>query len=212
MTGNPRGRTARITGEEASAPMIEYPEGPLQPQVERDLMRRLASGEEEALRILYARFGRVIFGLGLRMLGTPESAEELTQDVFVAAWRKAARYDPSRGRLSTWLMVIAHNLCVDRLRRDSRRAVVAIDDLDDLLVGATSGEDAESTLLDRDAARRLLGCLSVPEQRLLLLAYYRGWTAREISEADRVPLGTVKTRMRTALIKIRRVHELKGRP
>ena len=188
--------------------MTQYPEGPLQPQVERDLMRRLASGEEEALRVLYARFGRTIFGLGLRMLGTRESAEELTQDTFVAAWRKAARYDPSRGRLSTWLMVIAHNLCVDRLRRDSRRAAVAIDDLDDLLVGSTGGE--EEVVADRDAARRLLGCLSVPEQRLLLLAYYRGWTAKEISEADHVPLGTVKTRMRTALIKIRRVNELKG--
>src|SRR5687768_7786450 len=120
-------------------------------------MRRLASGEEEALRILYARFGRTIFGLGLRMLGMRESAEELTQDTFVAAWRKAARYDPSRGRLSTWLMVIAHNLCVDRLRRDSRRAAIVIDDLDELLVGSTGGE--EEVVADRDAARRLLGCL-----------------------------------------------------
>ena len=187
------------------------PDGPLQPGVERDLMRRLAAGEEEALRVLYARFGRVIFGLGLRMLGTPERAEELTQDVFVTAWRKAGRYDPARGRLSTWLMVIAHNLCVDRLRRDSRSAALAMEDLGDLVVGG-SGEEEEAIVLDRDAARRLLGCLSIPEQRLLLLAYYRGWTAKEISESDHVPLGTVKTRLRTALIKIRRFHELKGRP
>ena len=178
-------------------------EGPLTPEGERELMRRLLSGDEEAVRTLYARFGRPIYGLGLRLLGSPQAAEELTQDTFVAAWRKAGRYDPARGRLSTWLMAIAHNLGVDRLRRESRHAARATEGIEQL---AEEPFDAEQQVLDRLAAARMLAVLSVPERRLLLLAYYRGWTAREISERDGIPLGTVKTRLRSALIKLRRAH------
>ena len=82
-------------------------------------MEGLLAGNDDAIRTLYSRFGRPVYSLGLRLLGTRESAEELTQDVFLTAWRKAARFDPARGRLSTWLMTIAHNLAVDRLRRET---------------------------------------------------------------------------------------------
>ena len=82
-------------------------------------MEGLLAGNDDAIRALYARYGRPIYSLGYRLLGTRESAEELTQDVFLTAWRKAARFDPTRGRLSTWLMTIAHNLAVDRLRRET---------------------------------------------------------------------------------------------
>jgi RNA polymerase sigma-70 factor (ECF subfamily) len=178
-------------------------EGPLTPEGERELVRRLLSGDEEAVRTLYARFGRPIYGLGLRLLGSPQAAEELTQDTFVAAWRKAGRYDPARGRLSTWLMAIAHNLGVDRLRRESRHAALASAEIEQL---AEEPFDAEQQVLDRLAAARMLAVLSAPERRLLLLAYYRGWTAREISDRDGIPLGTVKTRLRSSLIKLRRAH------
>jgi RNA polymerase sigma-70 factor (ECF subfamily) len=73
----------------------------------------LLAGDDVAVRAIYARFGRPVYTLGLRLLGTREAAEELTQDVFLTAWRKAARFDATRGRLSTWLMTIAHNLAVD---------------------------------------------------------------------------------------------------
>ena len=82
-------------------------------------MEGLLAGNDDAIRALYSRFGRPVYSLGLRLLGTREAAEELTQDVFLTAWRKAARFDPARGRLSTWLMTIAHNLAVDRLRRET---------------------------------------------------------------------------------------------
>lgn len=144
-----------------------------------------------------------MYGLGLRLLGSPEAAQELTQDTFVAAWRKAAQYDPARGRLSTWIMVIAHNLGVDRLRRESRRPLVLVEDIEQV-AGATV--DAEGPIVDRVAAREMLAVLSATERRLLTLAYYRGWTAREISLHDSTPLGTVKTRLRSALIKLRRAH------
>ncbi|MGH2765702.1 MAG: RNA polymerase sigma factor [Actinomycetota bacterium] len=183
--------------------MNELP-GPLTPQAEQELMRRLISGDEDAVRALYARFGRPVFGMGLRMLGSPGAAEELAQDVFVAAWRKAGRYDAARGRLSTWLMAIAHNLAVDRLRREAGRIPTAVDGLEEL--AEVAALDQEEAVLAREDLRRVLADLSLGERRLLHLSYFRGWTAREIAEADGIPLGTVKTRLRAALIKLRKVH------
>jgi len=196
---NPGRPPRRITGMRST----DAHEGPLTPDAERDLVRRLISGDEEAVRILYGRFGGAVYGLGLRLLGSPEAAQELTQDTFVAAWRKAAQYDPARGRLSTWLMVIAHNLGVDRLRRESRRPLAFVEDVERL-----AGEvvEAEGRIVDRLAAEEMLAVLSSAERRLMGLAYYRGWTAREISLHDSIPLGTVKTRLRSALIKLRRAH------
>lgn len=168
-------------------------------------MDGLLIGDPDAVRALYARFGRPVYSLGLRLLGTRESAEELTQDVFLTAWRKAARFDASRGRLSTWLMTIAHNLAVDRLRRETgvtRPTLVLVDEVPD-----APGVDEEGLVLERDAAVRALSSLSDAERRLLARAYFRGLTAREIAEADGIPLGTVKTRLRSALIKVRRAND-----
>ena len=142
-------------------------------------MEGLLAGDDDAIRALYARYGRPIYSLGLRLLGTRESAEELTQDVFLTAWRKATRFDPTRGRLSTWLRTIAHNLALDE----------------------------EAVLIERDAAVRALSSLTEAERRLVARAYFRGMTAREIAETDGIPLGTVKTRLRSAMIKVRKANE-----
>src|SRR5206468_11099059 len=107
-------------------------EGPLSPESEQVLVQQLLAGDERAIRNLYGRFGRPVFTLGMRLLGSAEAAEELTQDVFLTGWRKAARFDASRGRLSTWLMTIAHNLAVDRLRRETgvtRPVLVLVDEV-----------------------------------------------------------------------------------
>lgn len=184
--------------------MTATPEGPLLPREEQRLVEGLLAGEQDAVRALYARFARPVFTLGLRLLGSAEAAEELTQDVFVMAWRKAARFDASRGRLSTWLMAIAHNLAVDRLRRETgvtRPTLVLVDEVPEV---ATGGQ--EDPIIERDAALRALSCLSDAEQRLLARTYFGGLTAREIADADGIPLGTVKTRLRTALIKLRRAN------
>ena len=162
-------------------------------------MEGLLAGNDDAVRALYGRFGRPVYSLGLRLLGTREAAEELTQDVFLTAWRKAARFDPTRGRLSTWLMTIAHNLAVDRLRRETgvtRPTLVLVDEVPD-----APGVDEETLLIERDAP------LNDAERRLIARAYFRGLTAREIAEADGIPLGTVKTRLRAAMIKVRKANE-----
>ncbi len=172
-------------------------------------MRDLALGNEEAVRVLYSRFSRPVYSLGMRLLGTPESSEELTQDVFLMAWRKASRFDPARGRLSTWLMAIAHNLAVDRLRHDRGAAqppLVLVDELPE----PREAMDEDETALNRETARRAMASLSPSERKLLSLAYFHGWTAREIALADGVPLGTVKTRLRTALIRLRRSQVKEG--
>ena len=177
-------------------------EGPLSAESEQELMRQLVAGEEHAIRTLYSRFGRPIYTVGLRMLGSVEAAEELTQDVFLAAWRKGARFDSERGRLSTWLMAIAHNMAVDRLRHDrgaGRPPLVLVDELPE-----PAAMEEEDMLLDRDRARRALAGLSPAERQLLSQAYFYGWTAREIAETEGTPLGTVKTRLRAALIKLRK--------
>ncbi len=177
-------------------------EGPLSKESEQELMHQLVAGDEDAVRALYARFGRSVYSMGVRLLGSNEGAEELTQDVFLAAWRKGSRFDASRGRLSTWLMAIAHNMAVDRLRHDrgaARPALVLMDEVPE----PPAGDDEEVVILERDRARRALACLSPAERHLLCQAYFLGWTAREIGEADGIPLGTVKTRLRTALIKLR---------
>jgi RNA polymerase sigma factor (sigma-70 family) len=176
-------------------------EGPLSPEAERELMQRLIAGDEDALRALYGRFGSPVYTLGLRMLGSFQEAEELTQDVFVAAWRKGAHFDATRGRLSTWLMAIGHNLAIDRLRHRSgaaRPSLVLVEEMPDPPVSH------EDELLDRETARRALAALSAQDRGLLSLAYFRGMTAREIAEVQGIPLGTVKTRVRAALMRLRK--------
>jgi RNA polymerase sigma-70 factor, ECF subfamily len=205
---------ARLTGENHPERASRIPEGtlvhhdgPLLPTEEQQLMEGLLAGDDAAIRALYARFSRPVYTMGKRLLGSREAAEELTQDVFLTAWRKAARFDPARGRLSTWLMTIAHNLAVDRLRRETgvaRPTLVLVDEVPD-----APGVDEEWLLMERDAAMRALSTLSDAERRLLTRAYFRGMTAREIAESDGVPLGTVKTRLRSALIKIRKANESK---
>jgi RNA polymerase sigma-70 factor, ECF subfamily len=185
-------------------------EGPLLPREEQQLMEGLLSGDDDAIRALWSRFGRPVYALGLRLLGSREAAEELAQDVFVTAWRKAARFDPARGRLSTWLMTIAHNLAVDRLRRETgarRPTLVLVDEVPD-----HPDASEEIGVEERDAATRALASLTDAERLLLRRAYFGGHTAREIAEADGIPLGTVKTRLRTAMIKVRRANEGKEAP
>lgn len=185
--------------------MAGRPEGPLLAREEQQLVEGLLAGNEDAVRQLYARYARPIFTLGLRLLGSAEAAEELTQDVFLAAWRKGARFDPTRGRLSTWLMTIAHNLAVDRLRRETgvtRPHLVLVGEVPEV-----PSPDEDELLMERDAAIRALGSLSDAEKRLLGRAYFGGLTAREIAEADGIPLGTVKTRTRSGLARLSSVLE-----
>lgn len=177
------------------------------PWTEQELMERLARGDETAIRAIYQRFARLVFAIGLRLLGSREAAEELTQDVFMTAWRKAGQYDASRGRLPTWLITIAHNAAVDRLRRGVDGMPRTAPRLEESGAVEQSEQDA---ILDRAEVHGILRILSPPERKLIDLAYFQGWSAREIAESETIPVGTVKTRLRAVLIKLRRVHGEEG--
>jgi len=161
----------------------------------RLLLRRLASGDADALGEFYDLYAGLANGLALRILRRVSDAEDVVQEVFVQVWRQAARYDPERGSPQAWLSIMTRTRALDRLRRlVSRRE-----------------EPGEAAPLARDvprtddalAVKGALDTLTEDQRRALELAYYEGLTQSEIAERLGEPLGTVKTRMRSALIRLR---------
>lgn len=166
--------------------------------------RRLAEGDEAALRSLYGRYGSIVYGLCLRQLGDSGLAEECTQDVFASLWRSVGTYDPDRGRLSSWLFAIARNRIIDESRRRSLRpAVPSSDEWPE----AVSADPAPHVLVERtEAAERMARAMAaLPEAQLevLQLAYFHELSQSEIAERVGIPLGTVKGRLRLAMNRMR---------
>jgi RNA polymerase sigma factor (sigma-70 family) len=155
------------------------------------------------------RFQRRVYGLALTMLREPDLADEVAQETFVRAWRHAATYDPRRGTVAAWLLTIARNAAIDRARL---RPVTPTDP--DVIAAQldTAEQGSLPDVAERDRLRRAVATLPDDQRRALVLAVYAGKTAREISELERLPLGTVKTRIRTAMLKLRETlgvrHEL----
>ena len=168
------------------------------------LMVAFAAREERAAGTLFERFASRIYGLGVVMLGNHQAAQDLVQDTFVKLWRTAERYDPQRGRLETWVLLTARSLAIDSLRRrvlESRSLqAVGIQPEDD----PAPLPDERAAVADLSArARRAMACLS-PEQRSALeLAYFGGRTTAEVAALEGIPQGTVKTRIRAALLRLR---------
>ena len=178
------------------------------PSTEHDadqgLMRSFAARDPAAADVLYRRFSGRIYGLGIVMLGGDAAAQDLVQDTFVKLWRTADRYDPQRGRLETWVLLTARSLAIDALRRrvlESRSlqsvGVQPEDDPEPL-------PDEQAAVADLSArARRAMGVLP-PEQRSALeLAYFGGRTTAEVAALEGIPQGTVKSRIRAALLRLR---------
>jgi RNA polymerase sigma-70 factor (ECF subfamily) len=164
-----------------------------------ELVRRLAGGDPAALAELYDRLAGLVHALALRVLQDPVEAEDVVQEVFVQAWRQAERFDPGRGRPEAWLCTMARSRALDRLRRRVARR----EDPAEAAPAPAPGPSSEDALAVRDA---LLG-LSARERQALELAYYEGLTQTEIAARLGEPLGTVKTRIRTAMLRLRQVLE-----
>jgi RNA polymerase sigma-70 factor, ECF subfamily len=173
-----------------------------------ELLRAFSLGDGAAAEELYRAYAPRIYGLGMVMLGAPEQAEDLVQDTFVRMWRDADRYDAARGSLDTWVLLMARSMAIDRIRRRvvEARVTAAQEDPGSAL---TPGPEGEVEILDlAERARRAMAALS-PEQRAALeLAYFGGRTTAEIAEIEGIPLGTAKTRIRSALIRLRDVLEV----
>ncbi|MGB8511158.1 MAG: sigma-70 family RNA polymerase sigma factor [Pyrinomonadaceae bacterium] len=170
-----------------------------------ELIYEMVSGDETALAAFYERYGPIVFGLLLRMLRCRAEAEDVLQEIFLQVWRRAGDFDEARGRAFSWLVTLAHNRAVDRLRELKSRGRV----LDAVMreTSATPFEDAGEGVYRVEQRQILVAALAeIPdEQRLVLqLAYFENLTHTEIAERLGQPLGTVKTRIRAGLTKLRR--------
>jgi RNA polymerase sigma-70 factor (ECF subfamily) len=169
-----------------------------------DVVGRVARGDEQAFEVLYQRVAGPVRGLVQRVLRDPAQSEEVAQEVLVEVWRTATRFDRDRGSASTWILTMAHARAVDRVR--SAQASTARDER----VGRRDhGRDYDQVAeevelrMEQQAVRACLGSLTDLQREAVQLAYYGGYTYREVGELLDTPLGTVKTRLRDGLIRLR---------
>ena len=163
------------------------------------LVRRVASGDERALSGLYDRYSGLVYGTGMRYLGDRGTAEELVQDVFTSVWKNAAGFDPARASFATWVYRITRNRATDLIRRRKSR-VRTVDGEPHFEPGETDPSGELSQTFDVAAA---LSRLTPVHRDVLILAYFRGLSQREISDRTATPLGTVKSRTTAALRALR---------
>jgi len=173
---------------------------------DRELVRRMAAGDEAALGRLYDRHATLLHSVALRIVGDADDAEEVVEESFWQAWRQAGRYEEGRGGAGTWLVMIARSRALDRLRALRRSREQAWEELPE---PAELGNDDRPTLdaAESDELRRMVASavatLPAEQRETVELAYFRGMSQTEIAAATGQPLGTVKTRARLALQKLR---------
>ena len=173
-----------------------------------DLMARVTQGDSAAIEVLYDRYNRVVYSFALRIIGDRQGAEELLQEVFFRVWQQADAYSDRRVSFVTWLLSITPNMGIDELRRRRRHALRADKD-DPIALLATMADRGRSVEQDvllntlRDQVNAAMNELPEAQREALELAYFRGLTQREIAEELGEPLGTIKTRMRLGLRKLR---------
>ena len=169
-----------------------------------DLLRRSARGHEDAFATLYDRTSGRIYGIVLRVLRSPDQAAEVTQEVYVEVWRQAARYSPDRGGVMAWMATMAHRRAIDRVRsvssesaRDQRYA----------LQESTPAQDNVWTRveqrLDVERVRRGMSALTGIQREAIVLSYFGGYSQSQVANLLDLPLGTVKTRIRDGMIRLR---------
>jgi RNA polymerase sigma factor (sigma-70 family) len=171
---------------------------------DESLLAAMGSGDAEAAAAFLRRFQARVFGLALTVVRDRGTAEEVAQETFVRAWQHAGAYDSRRGRVSTWLLSITRNLAVDRIRT-KRAQPIDPEVLMSMDLPSTEPDPEHAGINAHESVRvhRALATLPAEQRQALLLASFYGRTAREIAELEGIPIGTVKTRIRTAMIKLR---------
>jgi RNA polymerase sigma-70 factor, ECF subfamily len=171
-----------------------------------ELIRRMAAGDREAFGRFYDRYAPIVYPLVLRIARDPADAADVVQEVFWAAWQAATTYDENRGSPEAWIVVRARSRAIDRLRTNRRRGETFVAPIEE---GAGQsnlfGTDPATRAADRALVRTALERLSGAQREVIELAYYEGLTQTEIAERIKEPLGTVKTRIRLGLERLREV-------
>lgn len=171
-----------------------------------ELLGAMAQREQQALAELYDRYAAVLYTLALKILGNASTAQDVVQEAFLTAWRKAALYSQKRGNVRTWLIVLCRNLAIDHYRAKMRQASrrVELETIGEVLIEHDqSPADAAVTEEDGRLLQQALEQLPREQRDVIELAYFRGLSQSEIAEATNTPLGTVKTRTRQAMMKLR---------
>jgi RNA polymerase sigma factor (sigma-70 family) len=169
---------------------------------DEELVSLVAGSDDQALAELYDRFGRVAYGLALRILRDEALAQDAVQDAFLGVWRSADRYLPERAKASTWILTLVHRRAVDLVRREDRRRGEPLDGAPEPI--ALSTVEGEATLgFQRRVVQEALKGLPAEQREALELAYYGGLTQSELAERLGQPLGTIKSRMFMGLARLR---------
>ena len=171
------------------------------------LMQLIAQARPEALGELYDRYSRMVFGLAINAVGDAATAEEITQDVFVRVWERAGQYRADRAKVSTWLTSIARHRAIDQLRRQGVRPEgqsIGWADVSPQAEPSADGPEQTAELeIQRQRIRAAVAQLSEEQKKVVAMAYFQGYSQTAIAEALNLPLGTVKTRIRLAMDKLR---------
>ena len=173
-------------------------------QPDSELALRVAAGDRAAFLALYDRYAGRVYGLCLRMLQEPAAAEEASQETFLKLWARAGQFDPRHGALVSWLLTIARRSALDRIRREARRPQLQAADSDDRL-SQIPDPSSESEEARWGSLRLALQELPGEQRSVIELAYYHGMSHRDIAEFLDIPLGTVKTRIRLGMKRLRRL-------
>jgi RNA polymerase sigma-70 factor (ECF subfamily) len=183
---------------------------PTQPD-DAELIRLVIDAQPVALGHLYDRYGRLVFSLAFQVIGDSAAAEEITQEVFLQVWNKASTYQPDQGKVVTWLISVARHRAIDALRRKGARPEGHAADLDgdneNELVDPAGVEDQVMHSQRSLAVRKAIASLPHDQRLALSMAYFKGMTHQEVADAIGEPLGTIKTRIRLAMIKLRQLLE-----
>lgn len=173
-----------------------------------ELVNVLIDGNARAMEVLYDRYSRVVFSFALRMVGDQSRAEDLLQEVFLRAWRQIGRYQDGRGTFVTWILSITHNMAIDDVRKHQRRpkkadAIDPMEYLGTVQDGSKPVDEQAVMNQTRMSIIEAMGCLPANQRTVIELAYFKGYSQREIAETLEEPLGTIKTRARLAMARLR---------
>lgn len=180
---------------------------PLQPTSDSVLIENMMAGEEAALSRIYDRYAAMLLGMLIRILRDKGAAEEVLQDIFLQLWRNAGQFDSARGSLGAWLLVIGRNRAISRLRGRANREVLEEEEgaFANTFLSPQNIEDEASRAELRKSLTGALAELPVEQRQAVELAYFEGMTQSEIAARTGAPLGTVKTRVRTAMQSLKRI-------